>query len=70
VSYIQVTYFREIGMWYLPDNTEMCEKAPKMMKHIESNSKHSISDMCCTNGRYWKNMPTEALARLMDHHKE
>ena len=72
ILYYQVTYFKEIGMWFLPDNNPTCETATGMKTWLHDhpqqqqqqqqqfnreNNQNLLLEYCCQNGKYWENMP-------------
>mmetsp|Transcript_408 Transcript_408/g.657 ORF Transcript_408/g.657 Transcript_408/m.657 type:complete len:540 (-) Transcript_408:110-1729(-) len=58
----KVLYFKDVGLWYLPDNEDVCSKGSAMLsyhnqnKGDESAGKSVVRDKCCMRDRYW---PTE-----------
>lgn len=67
-----MTYFKEIGMWYLPDNSTTCESAPDLLAWLSAHpvssgtdtstgahlaGPNSLLQRCCQQGGYWENKP-------------
>jgi len=49
----KVTYFKDIGMWFLPED-EVCVR-PQQMLQWGRQSKGGILQHCCQAGEYWAN---------------
>lgn len=64
----KVEYFQSIGMWYLPEESEMCNSLLSLQEVIDKSKQGSggvkkgedhdvakkVLDKCCTGGDYWK----------------
>lgn len=58
----KIVYFKDVGLWYLPDNHEggTCHKASAMSTFIKSGGK--IRDECCKRDKYWPKEPDDVPA--------
>lgn len=48
----KIVYFKDVGLWYLPDQYDMCLRAELMLSEITRNNAN-IRDKCCQRNRYW-----------------
>ena len=59
---LQVEYFKDVGMWLLPDSEPLCEKADEMLKLVRAagpeeslrKAGESLMQQCCKQGKYWE----------------
>jgi hypothetical protein len=51
----KVVYFKDVGLWYLPDEDNVCLTGEGMMKYALSKRKKDkdILSRCCQRSRYW-----------------
>jgi len=58
----KVLFFKDVGLWYLPDNDDVCSKGSAMLSYHDQNKgeeavgRSVVRDKCCMRDRYW---PTE-----------
>jgi hypothetical protein len=53
----KIKYFKELGLWFLPEGVEECENAARLRYMVKRGE--DILQRCCTEGNYWANMPQE-----------
>eukprot|EP01032_Pedospumella_encystans_P023021 gene23021-26075_t len=60
----KVIYFKEMGLWYLPDNRDVCNAGKEMLHYALTyghTSTASIRDKCCLRGKYWPKEEADAV---------
>jgi hypothetical protein len=48
----KIVYFKDVGLWYLPDKDPVCSKGSDMFKETQV-KRVNIRDRCCQRDRYW-----------------
>lgn len=59
----KVEYFKDVGMWLLPEGDSVCEKSDDMLQllgkhpqdHATSLEASTLMNKCCKRGEYWQN---------------
>jgi len=58
----KLVYFKEIKLWYVKENDDVCNVAPKMLQHAflegERGVKQAVMSRCCMKERYWQSLGT------------
>ena len=54
----KVVYFKDVGLWYIPDNHDVCNDGSSMISYAityNQNRKSSsfMRDKCCMRKNYW-----------------
>lgn len=53
----KLVYFKDIGLWYLPEGEDVCSSGPAMLDFAVNKGK--VRDRCCLRDRYWPPPPAE-----------
>jgi len=51
----KLIYFKDVGLWYLPENDDVCESPTAMLNFVSRRKQQgSIIEKCCMREKYWK----------------
>ena len=51
----KVVYFKDVGLWYLPDEDPTCTASKGMLNYLQNKeSSSALRDLCCKRERYYR----------------